>query len=103
MRTASVIARMIKTVCTSETSVYFNKSTRLYKPEHCQLHTRHSENLKSHVYCPVCNGHPLVQNLKQINAVHTLILYILRLILILAHHPRLCLRDAWYLHFRFHN
>jgi hypothetical protein len=28
----------------SETSVYFNETTRRYNPEGCHLHTRHSEN-----------------------------------------------------------
>jgi hypothetical protein len=32
----------------SETSVYFNETTRRYIPDGCHLHTRRRENLKSH-------------------------------------------------------
>jgi hypothetical protein len=34
----------------SETSVYFNETTRRHTPESCHLHTRRRENLNSHVY-----------------------------------------------------
>jgi len=37
LRTASIITLM-GTVRTSETSVYFNETTRLYIPEGCHLH-----------------------------------------------------------------
>jgi hypothetical protein len=37
--TASIIrAMMMKVVCTSETSVYFNETTRPYITESCHLH-----------------------------------------------------------------
>jgi hypothetical protein len=39
---------MMEAVCTSETSVYFNDTTRRCIPECCHLHTRRCENLKSH-------------------------------------------------------
>jgi hypothetical protein len=37
-----------QTVSTSETSVYFYKTTRFKIPEDCYVHTRRRENLKSH-------------------------------------------------------
>jgi hypothetical protein len=39
---------MMEAVSTSETSVYFNVTTRRYIPEESKLHTRRRENLKSH-------------------------------------------------------
>jgi hypothetical protein len=39
---------MMEAVLTSETSVYFNETTRLYIPEVCHIHTRSSDNPKSH-------------------------------------------------------
>jgi hypothetical protein len=41
---------IMEAVCTSETSVCFYESTRQYIQEGCHLHTRHSANLKSHIY-----------------------------------------------------
>jgi hypothetical protein len=38
----------MEAVYTSETSVYVNETTRRYIPQSCHLHTRGSENLKSH-------------------------------------------------------
>jgi hypothetical protein len=38
---------MIETLRISETSVYFNETTRRYNPEGCHLHIRRRENLKS--------------------------------------------------------
>jgi hypothetical protein len=40
---------MMEAVRTSEMSVYFNVTSRLYIPEFCKLHTRRRENLKSHL------------------------------------------------------
>jgi hypothetical protein len=48
VRIVSTIVLMIKTVRGSETSVYFNETTRRYIPEGHHLHTRRRENLKSH-------------------------------------------------------
>jgi hypothetical protein len=45
----AIITVMMEAVCTSETSVHFNVSTRRYIPEDSKLHTRRRENLKSHV------------------------------------------------------
>jgi len=39
---------MMEAVRTSETSVYYNETTRRYIPEGSNLHTRRRENLKSH-------------------------------------------------------
>jgi hypothetical protein len=39
---------MMEAVRTSETSVYYNETTRRYIPEGSDLHTRCRENLKSH-------------------------------------------------------
>jgi hypothetical protein len=44
-----LIALMMETVRTSETSVNFNVITRSYIPEDSKLHTRRRENLKSHI------------------------------------------------------
>jgi hypothetical protein len=54
---------MMEAVHTSETSVYFNETTRRYIPEGFRLHTRRRENLKSNTdgnviilqYCCVLN------------------------------------------------
>jgi hypothetical protein len=46
----SLVKLTVATVRTSETSVYFNESTRRYIPEGCHLHNRRSENLKSHTF-----------------------------------------------------
>jgi hypothetical protein len=40
---------MMEAVRTSETSVYFNETTRRFISEGCHLHIRRRENLKSHV------------------------------------------------------
>jgi hypothetical protein len=37
-----------------ETPVYFNETTRCYKPSSCHLHTRCRENLKSHTTFNAC-------------------------------------------------
>jgi hypothetical protein len=47
-------ALMMDAVCTSETSVIFNVTTRCYIPEDSKLHSSRSENLKSHNSCVVC-------------------------------------------------
>jgi hypothetical protein len=39
---------MVEAVRASETYVYSNETTRRFLPEGFHLHTRHSENLKSH-------------------------------------------------------
>jgi hypothetical protein len=44
---------MMEAVRTSETSVYFNGTTRRYIPEGCHFHTRRRENLKSQQTCRV--------------------------------------------------
>jgi hypothetical protein len=49
VRTASIITLMKLAVRPSETSVNFNVTTRRYIPEDSKLHTRHHENLKSHI------------------------------------------------------
>jgi hypothetical protein len=43
------MALIFQAVRTSETSFYFNESTRLYITEGCHLHTRRHENLQSHI------------------------------------------------------
>jgi hypothetical protein len=49
MRTASITIALVKeAVRTSEMSVNFNEATRHYIPEDYKLHTRCSDNLKSH-------------------------------------------------------
>jgi hypothetical protein len=40
---------MMEAVRTSETLVYSNETTRRYIPEDSNPHTRHRENLKSHI------------------------------------------------------
>jgi hypothetical protein len=39
---------MMEAICTSQMSVYFNKTTRRYVSEGCHLHTLHHEDVKSH-------------------------------------------------------
>jgi hypothetical protein len=41
-------ALIMETVCTSESSVYFNETIRCYIPERCRLHTHRRENLRTH-------------------------------------------------------
>jgi hypothetical protein len=48
------IALMIEAVRTSETSAYFNETTRRYNTEYQHLHTGRRENLKSHKLVFVC-------------------------------------------------
>jgi hypothetical protein len=43
------MALMMEAVRISETSVYFNETIRRCSPEDSKLHTRHHENLKSHI------------------------------------------------------
>jgi hypothetical protein len=43
------ITLMMQAVCTSETSVCYNETTWRNIPEGSKLHTRHFENLKSHM------------------------------------------------------
>jgi hypothetical protein len=43
------IALIMEALHTSETSVYFNETTRRYIPEGSTLHTRSRETLKSHI------------------------------------------------------
>jgi hypothetical protein len=42
------VALIMEAVRTTETSVYFNETTRRYIPGRLSPHTRHRENLKSH-------------------------------------------------------
>jgi hypothetical protein len=52
MLTASIVRAMsvmIKTTCTSETSVSFYQTTRRNIPEDRRLYTHRHENLKSHL------------------------------------------------------
>jgi hypothetical protein len=44
-----MIALMMEAVRTSEMTVNFNMTTWLYSPEDSKLHTRHDENLTSHL------------------------------------------------------
>jgi hypothetical protein len=48
MTPAFIITLMMDAVHTSETSVYFNETTRRYIAESYHLHIRRRENLKSH-------------------------------------------------------
>jgi energy-coupling factor transporter transmembrane protein EcfT len=45
----TIKALMMQAVRTSETSVYYNATTRCYNPEDSKLHTRHRENMKSQI------------------------------------------------------
>jgi hypothetical protein len=45
----AIIALMMEAAQTSETSVDIELRTRQYIPEDPELHTRHRENLKSHI------------------------------------------------------
>jgi hypothetical protein len=49
-----IVSDLMEAVCTSETSVYSNETTRRYIPVDSQLHTRRRENLKSHIIIPYC-------------------------------------------------
>jgi hypothetical protein len=42
---------MMEAECISETSIYFNETTRRYVPEGYILHTRRRENLKFRYFC----------------------------------------------------
>jgi hypothetical protein len=53
IRAALIIALMMESASTSETSVNFYQTTQRNNPEDSHLHTRLRENLKSH------NGHYL--------------------------------------------
>jgi hypothetical protein len=44
----AIITLMMDAAHTSETSVYFNETTRRYIPEGYHLHIRRRENLNSH-------------------------------------------------------
>jgi alpha/beta superfamily hydrolase len=55
VRTAFIIKATMKEVRTSETSVTFYEPTRRDVPESCHFHTRHHENLKSHITYYVLN------------------------------------------------
>jgi hypothetical protein len=48
VRATSIIALMMETAHTSETSVDIQLRIRQYIPEDTELHTRRRENLKSH-------------------------------------------------------
>jgi hypothetical protein len=48
VRTASIIALMMETLRTSETSVYYNEITWRNIPEGSNLRARRRENLKLH-------------------------------------------------------
>jgi hypothetical protein len=48
IRAPIIIAMMVEAVRISETSVHPNETTKRYIPEGSKLHTRGSENLKSH-------------------------------------------------------
>jgi hypothetical protein len=50
----SLVITLIEVLRTSETSIYFNETTRRYIPESCHLHTRRRANLKSEeeLECP---------------------------------------------------
>jgi hypothetical protein len=43
-----ITALMMEAVCTCETSVYFDRTTRRYVPEGCHFHTRRRDNLMFH-------------------------------------------------------
>jgi hypothetical protein len=45
---SGLLALMMEAASTSETSVNFYQATRRINPENSHLHTRRSENLKSH-------------------------------------------------------
>jgi hypothetical protein len=46
---ASIVALMMESERTFETSVYFYQTTRRNNPEDSYLHTRRRDNLKSHL------------------------------------------------------
>jgi hypothetical protein len=47
VRTASIIKAIMEAVCTSQTSVYSNETTRRYFPEGSNIYVRRCGNLKS--------------------------------------------------------
>jgi hypothetical protein len=51
----SIVIALMEVLRTSETSIYFNETTRRYIPESCHLHTRRRANLKSEeeLECPI--------------------------------------------------
>jgi hypothetical protein len=59
---------------TTETSVYFNETTRRYIQEGCHFHTRRRENLKSHNFRSTAmfthDSPSLVPTLSQMNPIH---------------------------------
>jgi hypothetical protein len=46
---ATIITLMMEAASTSETFVNFHQTTQRNNPEDSHLHTRHHENLKSHM------------------------------------------------------
>jgi hypothetical protein len=46
----ALITLMMEAASTSEMLVYFCQTTQCNNPENSHLHTRHCENLKSHIY-----------------------------------------------------
>jgi hypothetical protein len=50
VRPATIIALMMETARTAETSVDFQLRTWQYIPEDSELHTRRRDNLKSHTF-----------------------------------------------------
>jgi hypothetical protein len=52
----------MEAVHTSETSVYFNVTTRRNILEDSELHTRRRENLKSHTVIPLLTQHNKANN-----------------------------------------
>jgi hypothetical protein len=50
------IALMMEALRTSESSFYFNETTRRHIPEGCHLHTRRCEILKSYLEDDVCDS-----------------------------------------------
>jgi hypothetical protein len=51
---SAIIALMVEAANTSEMSVHFYQTTRHTNPEDSNLHTRHSENFKSHFIIYLC-------------------------------------------------
>jgi hypothetical protein len=66
-----VVALMMETVSTFETSVYFYETTRRNIPEDSLLHTRRRENLKSHLIREIISGfvqcHYLCSHIEKLN------------------------------------
>jgi len=94
MRTASIIisssssiALLMETVCTSETSAYFNETTRHYIPEGYNIQTRCNENMKSHEVALSPSQKPTLQFiLNHTNPVHTLTTYLFKIHLHIPSH-----------------